>query len=115
MSEEDLTQIGTSVEGKEIIQFLLNDKRWFKEQFTAIKFAISVAIKENLAVNENVKLTTSHNVNSLDKDGLLQGLMLELFPNEAPYKKAQYVADAGLRFIDQKIKLEEWDLKNFID
>ena len=115
MAEDDLVQIGTSVEGKEIIEFLIKEKRWFREQFTVLKFAISVAIKENLEVNHNVKLTTSHNVNSLDKDGLLQGLILELFPTEAPYKKSQYLADAGLRFIDQKIKMDEWDLKNFID
>jgi hypothetical protein len=115
MSEDDLIQIGTSVEGKEIIEFLVKEKRWFKEQYTVLKFAISVAIKENLEINNNVKLTTSHNVNSLDKDGLLQGLILELFPTEAPYKKAQYLADAGLRFMSQKIKTDEWDLKNFIE
>ena len=54
MSEikEDIKQIGTSAAGKEILEFLEDEMGWFDTQYSALKFAISVAIKFQIPVDE---------------------------------------------------------------
>ena len=114
-TKDDITQIGTSASGKEILKFLEDEMGWFDAQFYAIKFAISVAIKFQIPVDEKASVETSHNVNTLDGDLILKNILLDIYPGEAPYRKSQYLADAGLKFIYNKIKEEEWTLDKFID
>jgi len=113
--KDDIKQIGTSAAGKEILEFLGEEMRWFDTQYSALKFAISVAIKFNILVDEKASVETSHNVNTLDSDLVLKNILLDIYPGEAPYRKSQYLADAGLKFMYQKIKEEEWTLDKFID
>ena len=117
MSEikEDIKQIGTSAVGKEILEFLEDEMGWFDTQYSALKFAISVAIKFQIPVDEKASVETSHNVNTLDGDLILKNILLDIYPGEAPYRKSQYLADAGLKFIYHKIKEQEWTLDKFID
>ena len=117
MSEikEDIKQIGTSAAGKEILEFLEDEMGWFDTQYSALKFAISVAIKFQIPVDEKASVETSHNVNTLDGDLILKNILLDIYPGEAPYRKSQYLDDAGLKFIYHKIKEEEWTLDKFID
>ena len=117
MSEikEDIKQIGTSAAGKEILEFLEDEMGWFDTQYSALKFAISVAIKFQIPVDEKASVETSHNVNTLDGDLILKNILLDIYPGEAPYRKSQYLADAGLKFIYHKIKDEEWPVDKFID
>jgi hypothetical protein len=118
MTEEgfDIDQIGTSALGKEVLNFLTDDIKWFRRQFEALRFAISVAIKFEIPIPDKPNLTTSHNVSSLDDENLtIKNLIKDLYPNVAPYRKAQVLADAGLKFIYEKIKEEEWTLDKFID
>ena len=117
MSEikEDIKQIGTSAAGKEILEFLEDEMGWFDTQYSALKFAISVAIKFQIPLDEKASVETSHNVNTLDGDLILKNILLDIYPGEAPYRKSQYLADAGLKFIYHKIKEEEWTLDKFID
>ena len=117
MSEikEDINPIGTSAAGKEILEFLEDEMGWFDTQYSALKFAISVAIKFQIPVDEKASVETSHNVNTLDGDLILKNILLDIYPGEAPYRKSQYLADAGLKFIYHKIKEEEWTLDKFID
>jgi len=117
MSEikEDIKQIGTSAAGKEILEFLEDEMGWFDTQYSALKFAISVAIKFQIPVDEKASVETSHNVNTLDGDLILKNILLDIYPGEAPYRKSQYLADAGLKFIYHKIKEQEWTLDKFID
>lgn len=117
MSEirEDIKQIGTSAAGKEILEFLEDEMGWFDTQYSALKFAISVAVKFQIPVDEKASVETSHNVNTLDGDLILKNILLDIYPGEAPYRKSQYLADAGLKFIYHKIKEEEWTLDKFID
>ena len=42
--KDDIKQIGTSAAGKEILEFLGEEMHWFDTQYSALKFAISVAI-----------------------------------------------------------------------
>jgi hypothetical protein len=113
--KDDIKQIGTSAAGKEILEFLGEEMRWFDTQYSALKFAISVAIKFKIPVDEKASVETSHNVNTLDSDLVLKNILLDIYPGEAPYRKSQYLADAGLKFMYQKIKEEEWTLDKFID
>jgi hypothetical protein len=46
---------------------------------------------------------------------VLKNILIDVYPGEAPYRKSQYLADAGLKFMYQKIKEEEWTLDKFID
>ena len=114
-TKDDITQIGTSASGKEILKFLEDEMGWFDTQFYALKFAISVAIKFKIPVDEKASVETSHNVNTLDGDLILKNILLDIYPGEAPYRKSQYLADAGLKFIYQRIKEEEWTLDKVID
>ncbi len=113
--KDDITQIGTSAVGKDILKFLKEEMFWFDNQMSALKFAVCVAINFNVSIDENVTLTTSHHVQSLDEDSMLKNILNNLFPGDAPYRKAQYLADAGLKFIYEKIKEEEWTLDKFVD
>lgn len=114
-TKDDIVQIGTSAAGKEILKFLEEEMCWFDKQYSALKFAISVAIKFQIQIDEKASLETSHNVNTLDSDLILKNILLDIYPGEAPYRKSQYLADAGLKFIYQRIKEEEWTLNKFID
>jgi len=113
--KDDIKQIGTSAAGKEILEFLGEEMRWFDTQYSALKFAIAVAIKFKIPVDEKGSVETSHNVNTLDSDLVLKNILLDIYPGEAPYRKSQYLADAGLKFMYRKIKEEEWTLDKFID
>jgi hypothetical protein len=113
--KDDIKQIGTSAAGKEVLEFLAEEMHWFDTQYSALKFAISVAIKFEIPIDEKTSVETSHNVNTLDGDLVLKNILLDIYPDEAPYRKSQYLADAGLKFIYQKVKEEEWTLDKFID
>jgi hypothetical protein len=41
-------------------------------------------------------------------------VLLELYPNQPPYKTAQLLADAGLEFIAERIRKDNWTIENFI-
>jgi hypothetical protein len=112
---DDIPEIGTSADGKLILNYLKEDLKWFSTQIVAFKFAVCVAIKFNISIDENVTLTTAQHVGNLDKDSFLKNLIQDVFPGEAPYRKSQYLADSGLKFIDEKIKKDEWTLDKFID
>lgn len=111
--QADITQIGTSIQGKETLKLLTKELFWFKEQYPAIKFAISVAIKFDLDVIKR-PLITSHAVGTLDPDQKLKRILLDLYPDEQPYRYAQILADTGLDFIDQMVNIEKWQLSNFL-
>lgn len=112
--EDDVDQIGTSLSGKDTLKFLVDDLKWFSFQFSAIKFAITVAIKNELPPAKGATLTTSHNVSSLDPDQSLKNVILDLYPSQPPYKTAQLLADAGLEFMAERIRKDNWTIENFI-
>jgi hypothetical protein len=112
--QEDVVQIGTSLSGKETLRFLIDELKWFDLQNTALKFAITVAIKYQLPVETRNTLTTSHNVSSLDSDQSLAKIMMDLFPGLPPYRTAQVLADVGLEFIQEKIRNENWRISDFV-
>jgi hypothetical protein len=112
---EDIPEVGTSAAGKIVLNYLKDDLKWFSTQIAAMKFAVCVAIKFDISIDENVSLTTAQHVGGFDKDGSLKNIILDLFPGEAPYRKSQYLADSGLKFIDEKIRKEEWTLDKFIE
>ena len=113
--EDDVDQIGTSLQGKDTLKFLVDDLKWFSFQFSAIKFAITVAIKNGLPPVKSATLITSHNVSSLDPDQSLKHVLQDLYPGQPPYKTAQLLADAGLEFIADKIRKENWTVESFIE
>ncbi len=112
---EDLKQIGVSVNGKQILKQIVKDYRWFDEEGIALKFAICVALKYELEIDTSIRPETAQNVKSWDEDSIIKNLVLDSFPNEQPYRYCQYLGDAGLKFIIGKIENEEWSISSFLE
>ena len=97
------TQFGTSSFAKD---FMARDsfKRYFDNQQTMIKFAVSVAIKNNLQPAERDRtFQNAHNINDVDKTGQLMALVKANYPKEPPAKIVAGLAESGFRFLDEQI------------
>jgi hypothetical protein len=96
-------QFGTSIFAKD---FMARDtfKRYFDGQQEMIKFAVSVAIKNNLQPAERDQtFKNAHNINDVDKTGQLMALVKTNYPKEPPAKIVQGLAESGFRYLDEQI------------
>jgi len=103
--DSDAKEIGTSDLAKSLMK---NEQfsKYFSYQLEMIKFAVCVAIKNKLApVTDDKSITTSHNTASLDPDGNLKFLVSSYKNTKTPYKLVEQLAEAGFRFIKEKLKI----------
>jgi hypothetical protein len=76
----------------------LKDDGVFEEMKDAYRCGIAVAIARGLIAPEGSKFGTVFNIGSLDPDGAIRMMVVELFPEarDAPYSYAERLAEAGV-------------------
>ena len=96
---EDKTQIGTSNLAKDLMGSSPM-KDYFSLQQDAIKFAVAVALANNLEpVIDEPSIVNSQHTASLDEDRSLKFLLENYKRSQTPYRLAEQLAEAGFRYI----------------
>jgi hypothetical protein len=103
----DAKEIGTS----DLAKLLMKNERfskYFSYQQEMIKFAACVAIKNKLEpVTDERSITTSQHTANLDPDGDLKFLISSYKNTQTPYKLVEQLAEAGFRFLKNKLDNNE--------
>src|SRR5438874_7527609 len=104
MDEGDKVTVGLTAEGFRNLDALVETK-WFDDGVDAYRLAIATALRHRLPVVALTGVTTKYNRGTLDKDGRVRTLISALAPEHAarPYEYAELLADAGLRFLKQRL------------
>jgi hypothetical protein len=98
MRDSDVTQLSLSERTHAMLQ-RLRDEGVFEEMRDAYRFGIALAVARGEVAPEDARLSrTVFGVSTIDSDGSLRDLLIELFPQEAerPYALAQRLAEAGV-------------------
>lgn len=102
-AQDDKTQIGTSNLAKELMGSSPM-KDYFSLQQDAIKFAVAVALANNLdPVVDEPSIVNSQHTASLDEDRSLKFLLENYKRSQTPYRLAEQLAEAGFRFIRKSL------------
>jgi hypothetical protein len=110
----DKKTIGLTREGELVMQKLM-DLNYFNEMIDAAKFAMSFAINADVQPSQAEGAATIWNVGSFDSDGQLRQLISILFPTcETPYRAIEYLVDAGLRQINEKMNAGVLDISELV-
>jgi hypothetical protein len=89
---------------------------YFEKPIEAYRMAVSVALANNLTVDKTLKINFSSRWQSASflKNGDMESL-LKLFNIKGnPLIEAEYLAEAGLRFLNEKVK-SGLDLSSYFD
>ncbi len=115
MTNEDITNVGLTEETHAMLQKMKKDGI-FNEMLDGYRFGIAFAIARELIPPENLKIHTFLSVSSLDKDGSLRSLIIELFPESAdkPYMMAQGLAEAGLVELGRRYEFDQLHFSEII-
>jgi hypothetical protein len=104
--DQDRATVGLNATGWANMEAIM-ETGWFEEQIDAYRVAIAVALAKDLAIDEGglVGVTTKWNRGTLDKDGRVKTLIATLLPRAAqrPYDYANLLADAGIRYLRQRL------------
>lgn len=112
--EDDKSQIQTSKFAK---AFMERDEiaRYFDTQQTKIKFAVSVALKNNLKPSDrDSTFKNAHHLADLDNLGQLRALVRSKYPNDPPGRMIEGLAESGFLFIDMQMREKGWTLEEFL-
>ena len=104
--DQDKVTVGLTPEGSTNLTALMETK-WFDDEVDAYRLAIAIALNRRLPVAKAglTGVTTKYNRGTLDRDGRIRVLISALAPEGAarPYEMAELLADAGLRFLKQRL------------
>src|SRR5688572_20061591 len=116
MDELDKTTLGLTPEGWMHLDELMQTG-WFAEQLDAYRLAIAVALARQLPINPDglAGVTTKWNRGSLERDGRVRALLLTIAHASRPYAHAEALADAGVRYLRQRLVDEHALLADVID
>lgn len=113
--DRDKTQFGTSAFAK---AFLDRDdvKRYFPVQQVAIKFAASIALRNNLApAPRDSTFVNAHNIFDVDDSGQLRALVKTKYPKDPPVTTIEGLAESGFRFLDEQMKRNGMTIGEFFE
>ena len=112
----DRTTIGVTPSNEVILEDLV-ERGLFADQIEAAKFAMSIAVKANIKIEETRGTETKWNVGSIDKDGSIRELITALYDDiNTPYKSLEFLINAGLELIGKHIaKNQEIDILKLIE
>ena len=93
----DKKTIGIIRESAAALASLLNAGH-FESELDAAKFAMALAIRQNVPAGSTEGADTKWNVGSVDSDGSLRLLIEALYPGaEEPYRLVEHLMNEGLR------------------
>jgi hypothetical protein len=97
MTNEDSITVGLTEETHSVLQ-RLKDDGVFNEMKDGYHFGIAFAIAKDLIAPANIRTRTILNLGSLDPDGSIRDMVLQLFPDAAarPYRYVERLAEAGV-------------------
>lgn len=97
MSDDDNITVGLS-EAAHLQLQQLKDDGVISEMRDGYRFGLALAIASKQMASPDVKFKTFLNVGSLDPDGAIRDVIVELFPDSAtkPYAIAERLAEAGV-------------------
>jgi hypothetical protein len=102
MSDDKVT-IGLTEQNKNVSEYVVKEKAWFKEGIDAAKFAMALAIRFGIEPGRVENVGTVWNVGSFDQNGELRMLMETLFPaqSDTPYRLVEFYLNKGFELIDE--------------
>ncbi len=104
--DQDKVTVGLTATGWTNLEALM-ETGWFEDQVDAYRVAIGVALSRKLPVDEGglAGVTTKFNRGTLDRDGSVRTLISTLLPraSKKPYEFSQLLADAGIRYLKQRL------------
>ncbi len=114
---KDLSQIGTSVRSREILDGLRADGH-VADALDGYRLAIAVAIGFGRTpdVSSGEKRSTSYAVGGLDSDGAIRKAISEIYPEvrDVPARAAEDLAEQGLAIIDESREGEGLSLGDLV-
>lgn len=103
--KEDRKQIGLPRSAFPLLEELVEETPWFRQQLDAYRVAISVALARNLKPSKEESYETKFSTSSVDPDQELRGLVLAIAPEcgDRPYDYAQRLANKGVRYLHNEL------------
>lgn len=93
----DRRTIGLNPKSREVVEKI---KMYFMDQKDAAKFAMALAMNEQLEPGTTEGADTTWNIGTFDPDGTVRQLIEALYPNvEGPYRAVEYFINAGFDII----------------
>lgn len=91
------------------------ETEYFKSQIDAAKFAMAIAIKNQIEPNEFSGTSTIWNQGSFDPNGEIRELIRVLFPEtETPYRLVEFYINTGLNIVDSLMKGNDLPLEQIL-
>ena len=112
---DDIKTVGMTPQADQIAQHL-TDIGAFREKQDAVRFAIAVAINEEIPAGETEGTTTRYASQSFD-NGELSALVSVLYPEarDAPFRTIEHLMNQGLLIIDNRGADQVADIVDFVD
>lgn len=106
--KEDNVAVGLT-EATHTILLRMKKDGIFNELQDGYRFGIAFAIACGIIADENIKTRSMLNVGSLDKDGSLRSLIMEIYPNndDKPYSIAERLGEAGLAELGRRYESDQ--------
>lgn len=102
--KEDKNTIGVTQENRAFLDKVIASGL-FNDQIDAAKLGLSMAVREGVQAGEATGVDTKWNVGSFDKDGLLRGVLLALYPEvDTPYRLAEHLINKGLVLLEAHLE-----------
>lgn len=97
MEDSGSITVSASDETKAILR-RLKEEGVINEMLDGYRLGVAIAHAHRLPISEVQKTSTFVNVGSLDKDGTMRNLIVELYPEHAakPYALIEQLAEAGV-------------------
>jgi hypothetical protein len=101
----DRIQIGLPRTAFPLLEELVDETPWFRQQLDAYRVAISVALARDMKPSKDESYETKFSTSSVDPDRALRELVLTLAPEcgERPYDYAQRLANKGVRYLHNEL------------
>lgn len=102
--EETRSVFGASEEGNTAIQYLINEKGWFKDERDAFRVALAYGAARKIQPTTGGKYKSKWNIGTLEQEGKIRTLLIEAGFTKDPYTLVNAIGDAALREIYEKAK-----------
>lgn len=106
ISESEVTRkvFGATEDGFKAIDYLVDEKGWFDNEYTAFRVALAYGASRKIVPTIGGKYTSKWNIGTLEQEGRIRTLLIEAGFIKDPYTLVNAIGDAALREIYDKAK-----------
>jgi|APSaa5957512622_1039677.scaffolds.fasta_scaffold399560_1 hypothetical protein len=110
--EFDKKTIGLTPANRKVVE-KIEEQNWFNERIDMARFALALALDNEIPPSKVENAETVWNVGSFDPDMEIRNVLQSLFPDYPPYRLAEFYLNSGLEIIGKRIEDDPYlDIKD---